>query len=352
MRVSVTQAVWGWIVRVLEGLLSHARARLHGQMASEPSTRERDFAPDARQREFDAPAHWLEHATPRPPADWIRMVADKAPYLLDRVDPRYVRSILKAPLPALRTQQNGYDPSTPDPRQTHIQPPAHTVTPKRPAYRIQEVTSLTLRPPLKMSAEERGRETARREHDPMMVERQTVGNRSVRHVPTTANDAETVAHIESNPPTSIPLATPQRRAFVPFRVHEHTGHAADVQPLTTAPDRPIVQPPRSAPPDSVADVQPLTTARNPVADIHQVETAIDYASAPEPYLTRPLETEQRMTTILASQALDTASIRAVEGKWASLPDVYSDPVEAPDTVRRHRAKLDSEQRGVEDFWNE
>ncbi|MDX2161985.1 MAG: hypothetical protein SF162_11720 [bacterium] len=91
--------VLSWIIALLERLL-------HGAQTQWETARHDVVRRETAHRELvhshtpydDAPAEWVQRATPLPPPDWIEKVAAGAPHalpqLLKQVDPRYVEAVL------------------------------------------------------------------------------------------------------------------------------------------------------------------------------------------------------------------------------------------------------------------
>ncbi len=329
---TIRARVLEFIINLLERMLGSARDQF--ARASQPPRRDDD----------DAPKAWRKHAKPLPPPEWVIKVANGAPHLLDNVDPRYVRKVLKsAHLPQIDTLSENHAPNRQQreidrsmltrrklrfaktsarvrrrsPSQMdaapHIDtPPPHTdpTTPALP-HSPHRTPPIITKPAANMANGIRS------------VSRTVITEEpAIRQVISQPSAPAPVSQVRSAPPRHIPLivretTAPPRAASAPRVIEggDIPSHAAEITEIGREIPRPF---------------------ENPEMRTHTPT---------------PPETRDRITALITQPP---EPVRFVDTRWASLPETENEGGDVNVSGdQQHYERINREQRGEDDdVWIE
>ncbi len=323
---TIRARVLEFIITLLERILGSARDQL--ARASQPPRHDYD----------DAPKAWRKHAKPLPPPEWVVKVANGAPHLLDNVDPRYVRKVLKtAHLQQIETLS-----------EDHAQHPRENMRPAltRRKLRFAKTFSRVRRPShldhvdptLPLHADPTAPALPQRPHatPPIITKpaaRTANGIRSVNRTVITEEPA--IRQVISQP--SAPAPVSQVRSATPRPI-----------PLIV---RETPAPPRTASAPRVIEGSDIPAHAAEITEIRR-ETP-RYLENPEmrTHTPTPPETRDRITALITPPP---EPIRIVDTRWASLPETENEGVDINVSGdQQHYDRITREQRGEDDdVWIE
>lgn len=323
---TIRARVLEFIITLLERILGSARDQL--ARASQPPRRADD----------DAPAAWRKHAKPLPPPEWVVKVANGAPHLLDNVDPRYVRKVLKtAHLQQIETLSEDHVPAQhPRPALTRRKlrfaknfsrvrrrPPAHVDTPPH----------IDNPPPLHTDS---AAPVSPHATPPIITKpaaRTANGIRSVNRTVITEEPA--IRQVISQP--SAPAPVSQVRSATPRPI-----------PLIV---RETSAPPRAASAPRVIEGGDIPAHAAEISEVRR-ESPIPFET-PEmrTHTPTPPETRDRITALITPPP---EPVRIVDTRWASLPETENEDADVNISGdQQHYERITREQRGEDDdVWIE